>query len=289
MKRTWHTIVFTLVCGFACHYVVADDASQKQKKTVRKSVKLPGLVIDVEHCCVDLEAIVCLDNGLLELVACTKGSKEHESIVAVSATAMHIHTALLLLGAEDGHPALRKQTGGREKRWVSVPPKGDMVEVFLVTTTRGGKSIERPVSDFIVRSSQRVDEVEGTVITAPEQNRKPGDRNKDRFSHTFLFAGSHLQDNGPGPRQYLADLSGNVISIATFGDELLCLPFRETQQDNALMWRVKPESLPKVGTKMTLRLRPRLKSSKRGDAGTTSAGSNGDNAKERTKTSGTNP
>ncbi len=288
MKLTWHTIVLTLVCGFACHCVLADDAAQKQKKTVRKSVKLPGLVIDIERCCVDLEAIVCLDNGLLELVACTQGSKEHESIVAVSARAMHIHTALLLLGADDGHPAIRKQVGGREKQWVSIPPQGDVVEVFLVTTTRGGKSVERPVSDFIIRSSQRVDEVDGAVITAPEQNRKPGDVKNERFSHTFVFAGSHLRDNGSGPRQYLADLSGNVISIATFGDELLCLPFRETQQDNALMWRVKPESLPKVGTKMTLRLRPRLKKTERGDAGTTSADSYSDYAEERTKTSGTN-
>ena len=63
MKLTWHTIVLTLVCGFACHCVLADDAAQKQKKTVRKSVKLPGLVIDIERCCVDLVLCQVLIDG----------------------------------------------------------------------------------------------------------------------------------------------------------------------------------------------------------------------------------
>ena len=58
------------------------------------------------------------------------------------------------------------------------------------------------------------------------------------FPNTFLFAGSHLRDNGPGPRQYLADLSGNVISISTFGDELLCLPTVHGHANDSLMWQI---------------------------------------------------
>ena len=83
----------------------------------------------------------------------------------------------------------------------------------------------------------------------------------------FLFAGSHLRDNGPGPRQYLADLSGNVISIATFGDELLCLPGVHSEANDALMWQIDATHLPKVGSKVTLRLRPQVKpASKTGKA-----------------------
>jgi hypothetical protein len=236
----------------------ADEATPKKpvRKPARKPVKLPGLVIDFEKRCVDLEATICLDDGFLELIACTKGSKEHESIVAVPAKAMHIHTALLLLGANNGNPAMRKQVGEEEKRWVHVPPRGDPIDVFLVATSKDGKAMERPISDFIVRSSQRVDEVDGAVITAPNPTGKRRDGKEAHLPHTFLFAGSHLRDKGLGPRQYLADLSGNVISIATFGDELLCLPFHQTRDNDALMWQVKPKSLPKAGTKVTLRLRP---------------------------------
>ncbi len=238
---------------------------------VREPVKLPGILIDFERRCVDLEATICLDKGLLELVACIKSSKEHESIVAVSAKAIHIHTALLLLGANNGNPAMRQQIGQEEKRWVDLPPRGDPIDVSLITMGgKEGATIERPISDFVVRSNPRFDEVDGEVLAAP----KPRGVNKSNkgtvdipngtdnengdqtpFPRTFVFAGSHLRENKSGPRQYLADQSGNVISIATFGDELLCLPFHQTQKNDALMWQVKPKSLPKRGTQVTLRLR----------------------------------
>lgn len=254
MKPDITTTVLVIFLAFISNPSSADEATPE--KPARKPVKLPGMVIDIEKRCVDLEGTICLDEGFLELIACTKGSKEHESIVAVSARAMHIHTALLLLGATNGHPAMRKPVDEEKTRWVNVPPRGDSINVFLVTTNKDGKPIERPISDFIVRSSERVDEVDGAVIVAPNQTEKHGDEKEARLPHTFIFAGSHLRDNGPRSRHYLADLSGNVISIATFGDELLCLPFHQTQENGALTWQVKPDSLPKVGTKVTLRLRP---------------------------------
>jgi hypothetical protein len=247
----WLAIVLSLLSN----KTQADEATPPEP--VRKPVKLPGMVVDFEKQSVDLEAAICLNDGFLELIACTKGSKEHESIVAVAARPMHIHTALLLLGAKNGNPAMRKQVGEEEKRWVNVPPQGDRIDVFLVTTNKDGKAIERPISDFIVRFSERVDEVDGAVIVAPNQSEKRADMKEARLPHTFLFAGSHLRDKRAGPREYLADLSGHVISIATFGDELLCLPFHQTRDNGDLTWHVKPESLPKVGTKVTLRLRPK--------------------------------
>jgi hypothetical protein len=75
-------------------------------------------------------------------------------------------------------------------------------------------------------------------------------------------------DDGPGPRKYLSDLSGNVISIATFGDELLCLPGMHSDDNEALEWQVNATGLPAVGSKVTLRLRPQLQpASKAGKAG----------------------
>ena len=125
--------------------------------------------------------------------------------------------------------------------------------------------IARPVvSDFVVRSRERVDKVDGDVATAPGQTDRRRNEKQARLPHTFTFAGSQLRDNGPGPRDYLADLSGNVISIATFGDEVLCLPFHQTQHDGALTWRVKPDSLPGVGTRVTLRLRLKKPDSENG-------------------------
>ena len=55
----------------------------------------------------------------------------------------------------------------------------------------------------------------------------------------------------------LADVQGNVISISTFGDEVLCLPGMHSRDNDALTWEADPRELPDVGTSVTLRLRPR--------------------------------
>ena len=78
-------------------------------------------------------------------------------------------------------------------------------------------------------------------------------------TNTFLFAGSQLVAQEKGPRVYLSDRSGNVVSISSFGDELLCLPDVHSHQNQALVWKVNNKHLPKVGSKVTLRLRPKLK------------------------------
>lgn len=210
-----------------------------------QAIKLPGLVINVERRSVDVEASVCLEQGALELIACTKDSKEHESIVVVEAKPIHIHTALLLLGARNGNPAMRKPINEEQTRWIDVPPQGDLIDVFLVFKDAQDKVIERPISDFITRSEDHADH--------------PGAGHADaepaaRFPHTFIFAGSHLHGEGKAPRQYLADLSGNVISISTFGDELLCLPAIHSHENGALVWQIDSTHLPKIGSKVTLRL-----------------------------------
>ena len=42
--------------------------------------------------------------GVLEMFACPKGTKEHESIVSVNAKAYLVHTGLLAIGARSGRP-----------------------------------------------------------------------------------------------------------------------------------------------------------------------------------------
>ncbi|NQT39888.1 MAG: hypothetical protein HQ581_20510 [Planctomycetes bacterium] len=219
-------------------------------KPARKNFKLPGLAINFQKRCVDIEATICLDEGMLELIACTKGSKEHESIVVTEARPMHVHTALLLLGAKNGNPAMRRPIDEQQTRWSNFPPRGDPVGVYLVFDNANGKQVEHPISDFVARAERPGDNGEVDEKVAEEDA---------RFPNTFLFAGSVLHGDGPGPRRYLADHSGNVISIVTFGDELLCLPAVYGHGNDSLMWQVDAAKLPKVGSKVTLRLRPRNK------------------------------
>ncbi len=223
-------------------------------------LNFPGVTINVQERSVDIAATVCLRHGSLELVACTKGTKEHESIVAVEARPMHIHAALLLLGAKPGSPATRRQLEDQAGRWVEVPPSGGPVDVFLVLKGEEGSMVEHPISDFIAPSSNRSD-------AAASEDQEAGFP-----THTFLFAGSVLFGDGPGPRRYLSDSSGNVISLATFGDELLCLPEIHSHDNRALVWQVNAKALPAVGSSVTLRLRPKVPPAvKTGKAGPSTA------------------
>ena len=223
----------------------------KPARVVQKSIRagpaatgvsLPGLTIDLQNRYVDVDATVCLGHGSLELIACTKDTKEHESIVAVDARPMHIHTALLLLGASPGRPAQRKLQGDETKYWAHLPAAGETIEAFLVVESADGTTRERPISDFVVRAEGRVQ------LTRPQS--------EATFGHQFLFAGSHRLADENGGKEYLADHSGHVISISTFGDELLCLPEIHSHADGRLIWQVDSTNLPEVGTKVALRLRP---------------------------------
>ncbi len=236
-------------------------SSNLPQANLAKEFKLPGLVVNKEDRCVDLDATVCLRRGPLELIACTRGTKEHESIVAVEAKPIHIHTALLLLGVQAGNPAMRKPLDEKGTRWIDVPPRGGAVDVFLVVKDKDkdGKTVERPISDFIKHSDHG-----GQGMPADNK----GDKDADRFpTHTFLFAGSilHGDGEGEGPRRYLCDQSGHVISIATFGDEVLCLPEVHSSENGALMWSIEPTHLPALGSKIILRLRPQAKPADKGD------------------------
>jgi len=213
-----------------------------------KKLKLPGVAINLKERSVDVESSVCLREGWLELVACTKGTKEHESILVIEAKAVHVHTALLLLGAKPGNPAMQRAIDGENGRWVYIPPRGGAVDVSLVFTNKQGKLTEHPISDFITRSESEPGVTSGAEVE--------GDK---KFpTSTFIFAGSHLVSAGEGPRKYLSDDSGDVISISTFGDELLCLPDIHSQDNGSLEWEVNSTDLPAVGAKVILRLRPQL-------------------------------
>lgn len=241
-------ILFLMACtlGECLVSVHADNSNGKPDNDTAASgneiqvkvPELPGLKINLEEWCVDIEASTCLKEGMLELVACTKGTKEHESIVAVNATARDIHAALLLMGAKSGRPAHSKSIGDDGTLWVPIPPSGSPIEVFLVLKDReSGKLVERPINEFLVNEDLEL---------FPTK--------------TFLFAGSELiRDQDTGANHYLADRSGNVMSITTFGDEVLCLPDIHSHDNMDLNWSVAGDKLPKIGTQVTLRLRPHSK------------------------------
>lgn len=213
---------------------------------------LPGLKIRIKERYVDVDSKICLTEGMLELIACTKDTKEHESLIVVEAKAAHIHAALLLIGAQPGNPAMRKQIDGPDSGWVDFPPRGQNIDVYLVFKNEAGELKEHPIKKFLIRSEDHMDYT--------EQEAEKIDKAERAFpTNTFLFAGSHVFKDGESEPVYLSDESGNVISLATFGDELLCLPGMHAHENSGLVWGVDDTDLPEIGKDVILRLKPQFK------------------------------
>ena len=146
----------------------APDTAQFEEAL--KKLKLPGVHINLKEKSVDVTSVVCLAEGALELIACTKDTKEHEAIVMIEAVPKHVHTALLLIGAKPGNPAMRKAIDKEQTRWIDIPPAGGPVDVSLVIEDKDGKSVERPISDFIVAvDDESSPPVEGAKKEAPTE------------------------------------------------------------------------------------------------------------------------
>lgn len=227
-------------------------------KLALEKLKLPGVKINVDLWTVDVDSRVCLREGLLELIACTKDTKEHESIIVVDAKPSHIHTALLLLGARPGSPASQRMVDQAEGRYISIPPSGNPVDVFLVFKDDKGVEKEHHISEFLTRSEHYQD-------TAAPSDPKEAENARKFTTDPFLFAGSILLPAENGPRKYVCDETGDVISISTFGTELLCMSGVHGHENGSLAWQVEGDKLPALDSKIILRLKPRMADSPKPD------------------------
>lgn len=208
------------------------DAPSAKQKPKDKINALPGIEIDAKKGYIDVAGKICIDEGMLELIACTKDSKEHESIVALEAKAQHLHLALVILGAKAGNPPAWKYLKDQD-RWIGIPPRGDLVKLSLVHRDIKGAEVETPINKFVQTQ-------EGDAL--------PTDQ--------FVFSGSRVHKAENGAKRYMADVDGNVVSVVSFGDETLCLPQPASHANDQLVWQVNPKTSLRPGTSVKLRLRP---------------------------------
>jgi hypothetical protein len=238
MQRTVRDIAS--VAAFACALVgpgacapsgqVVSEASGEARAGAVIQVA-PGLVADRSAGEVRVVAEVACDRGWLEQAVCRAGTREHESLLVVEVAPSSIHAALLLVDAQPGTPGGWKQsTEGAVER---IAPHGDPVELLV-----RGSFGERPLADWI--------------------HDPAGGR--DFPAGAWVFAGSRVRPNtksmGPG-EHYVADRTGSVAGIVTFGDEVIA--FREVLPDRAEVeapeWQARTDRMPAPGTRVELVIR----------------------------------
>lgn len=170
---------------------------------------------------------VALRRGMLEMFACPKGTKEHESVVAVNSKASTVHAALLAVGAIPGTP-------------VSYD-----TEYHPPTGTEIGITVEWKDPD-------------GNWHSADAREWVRNVRTEKQLDVPWVFAGSGFYvDEETKKQHYLAE-SGDLICVSNFSSAMLDLPVESSQAEAGLLFEAFTDRVPALGTPVRLTLTPKL-------------------------------
>jgi hypothetical protein len=239
----------TLVCGFlyaacvraadadpaapAAQPAVASEPAAKpadgQEDTTSGLVRIGkdyDLWIDQKRKLVVVDGAVCLHEGQLEAFACPRGTKEHESIVAVNCKPQFVHAALLAVGAKAGSPM----------RWDPYKPAtGTPVEILVLWVDAEGNKQKARAQEWIKEGKT------GQAMT-----------------HSWVFAGSRVWTDEETKQTYYSADGGDFICVSNFPSAMLDLPIKSSQSNTELMFTAFTERIPPLKTKVRLVLMPQL-------------------------------
>jgi hypothetical protein len=247
--RTWRPTIAALHCLTLCsilavwistvssqeseapaHPAVADAKRSPSKDPPGMKRLMSGydVWIDPVNKRVVLDGVVCLREGQLEMLACVKGTKEHESILAVDTKAFAVHAGLLAVGAEVGMPV--------QFQPAYKPATGTQVDINLIWTDKNGQ-VHRDRAQDWVRNVQTGEPME----------------------YSWVFAGSGFwTDPASGEKSYLAE-SGDFICVSNFPSAMLDLPVESSQATGNLLYEAYTSHIPPLGTRVRIVLTPKLK------------------------------
>lgn len=197
------------------------------------AIRLPsGIEVDRAAGEVRVPAFVACREGFLEQIACLAGTREHESLLVTETKPSDVHAALLLLGLEPGAPGSWTLDGDAVK---VTPPRGPRVELAIAFEA-GGTRREVPLASWVRGADGRA------------------------FAGSWVFSGSRFAKNpkswGEG-EHYVADFSGSLAGLVTFGDETLAATTVIPDQIDveAANWQSWTERMPAEGTPATFIIR----------------------------------
>jgi hypothetical protein len=171
-----------------------------------------------------LKAKVVLRDGFLEHLMCSKGTKEHEAILATDAVPHLIHAGLIATGAEVGKPV----------QFVPKfePPSGSAIAIE-VRWMENGKLRKQDARQWVKTDKEKA------------------------LERDWVFAGSQLYDDPfTKKKRYAAD-DGDLITVANFSSAILDLPIESSANDADRAFSTNTAQIPEVGTEVLVALYPR--------------------------------
>jgi hypothetical protein len=188
--------------------------------------KLPGGVrVDRAEMAVYASGEVVFREGPLEFLACSRGTKEHESVVALDCKPFVLNIAVLSLNVTPGKPVQQAEANQM--------PQGPPFIVTIRWTDKKGKVHEVPA---------------GTMVRRLENKGDLGDIQ-------WVYTGSSIGKSEVGKRKvFMADETGAVISVWHEPTTMFDLKLAEADSDET--YEANTEAIPPLGTKVEVVLKP---------------------------------
>jgi hypothetical protein len=180
--------------------------------------RLGKVDIDLNKKAVTLYGKVNMTAGIVELLACTKIGKLHESALVMDVEPIHLQTALILLGLEF--------IGGIRYQGDPLTPKGDRVQIWV--EWKSGNETKRY-------------RAEDLVYNKPKQS---------PMEHTdWVFSGSRIKNGF-----FMAQGTGSLIATFHDPDTIIDNPFPEGADDTVYI--VNSQLIPPKGTEIKMIITP---------------------------------
>jgi ribosomal protein L9 len=182
--------------------------------------------IDMANKKVMARGLICLRRGGLEMFACPRNTKEHESIISVHADSFEVHRCFEALGFDPGNPV----QWGEEY----VAAKGPIIDIEI-QWMEDGNLVSRNAKEFVRNFNT-----------------------KKALQHDWVFGGSVLiNDHVSGEEIYYGD-GGEMICLSNFATATMDLPIKSSAEaEMGLLFEVFTENVPQVNTKVYLVMTPR--------------------------------
>lgn len=245
-----NSVIFALVVGlFCCRPAMSDDSPKPvaadpappatdagAPADAKDDGEIAGLTrvakdydlwIDQKRHLVVVDGKVVLREGALEMFACSKGTKEHESIVAVNSPARFVHAALLAVGAKPGKPVQFNPD--------YVAASGPVIDIWVLWKDEDGTKHKVRAQEWI-------------------KEQKTG----KAMPYSFVFPGSSFwRDEESGETYYQAD-AGDLICVSNFTTAMIDIPVPSSQANTGLLFSAFTENIPPRGTAVRLVFIPKL-------------------------------
>ncbi len=190
---------------------------------------LPGIVVDTKAGEVRLEGKVVMQEGPLELLVCSEGTREHESVVAVKARPSHVTFALALLGLGPGKPGFTTPGG------TFSPAAGAVLDITARFTVDPGDGKKPEVQSYPAWKLLRFAGTETSLVRPLE----------------WVYVGRQSPE-----ALAAADQEGTVVCVSNFTEAVIDVPFESTGVNANLIYEANPAVVPPVGTPVELVIRP---------------------------------